>query len=83
MAIEAEMRRKILVSIVAVAVFIGIIVGIGVTFDDGGLGSTGGLALVGSIVLFVLLMAGIGVFLSRLDRRVALSSQSSFRASFW
>jgi hypothetical protein len=65
MAIEAEMRRKILVSIVAVAVFIGIIVGIGVTFDDGGLGSTGGLALVGSIVLFVLLMAGIGVFLSR------------------
>jgi len=36
-----------------------------VTFDNGGLGSTGGLALVGSIVLFVLLMAGIGVFLSR------------------
>lgn len=65
MAIEAEMRRKILVSIVAVAVFIGVIVGIGVTFDNGGLGSTGGLALVGSIVLFVLLMAGIGVFLSR------------------
>ncbi|WP_318567831.1 DUF7472 family protein [Salinigranum marinum] len=65
MAIEAEMRRKILVSIAAVAVFIGVIVGIGVTFDDGGLGSTGGLALVGSIVLFVLLMAGIGVFLSQ------------------
>jgi hypothetical protein len=64
MAIEAEMRRKILVSLVAVAVFIGIIVGIGVTFNDGGLGSDGGLALVGSIVLFILLMAGVGIFLS-------------------
>lgn len=65
MAIEAEMRRKIIVSIVTVAVFIGIIIGIGVTFNDGGLGSTGGLALIGSIVLFVLLMAGVGVFLSQ------------------
>jgi hypothetical protein len=65
MAIEAEMRRKILVSLVAVAVFIGIIVGIGVTFDDGGLGSSGGLALIGSIVFFILVMAGVGVFLSK------------------
>lgn len=65
MDIEAEMRRKIVVSIVTVAVFIGIIIGIGVTFDDGGLGSTGGLALVASIVLFILLMGGVGVFLSR------------------
>jgi hypothetical protein len=65
MALEAEMRRKIVVSIVTVAVFIVIIIGIGVTFDDGGLGSNGGLALIGSIVLFILLMAGVGVFLSR------------------
>jgi hypothetical protein len=65
MALEAEMRQKILVSIVTVAVFIVIIIGIGVTFDDGGLGSNGGLALIGSIVLFILLMAGVGVFLSR------------------
>jgi hypothetical protein len=65
MALEAEMRRKIVVSIVAVAGFIGIIIGIGMTFNDGGLGSTGGLALVASIVLFVLVMAGVGVFLSQ------------------
>ena len=64
MALEAEMRRKILVSLVAVAVFIGIIIGIGVTFHDGGLGSSGGLALIGSIVLFIMLMAGVGVFLA-------------------
>jgi hypothetical protein len=36
-----------------------------VTFNDGGLGSTGGLALVASIVFFILAMAGVGVFLSR------------------
>jgi hypothetical protein len=65
MAIEAEMRRKILVSLVAVAVFIGVIIGIGVTFNDGGLGSSGGLALIGSIVFFILVMAGVGVFLSQ------------------
>ena len=64
MALEAEMRRKILVSLVAVAVFIGIIIGIGVTFHDGGLGSSGGLALIGSIVLFIILMAGVGIFLA-------------------
>lgn len=66
MAIEAEMRRKIIVSIVTVAVFIGIIIGIGVTFTEGGdFGSAGGLALIGSIVLFVILMAGVGIFLSQ------------------
>ncbi|KAB1197555.1 MULTISPECIES: hypothetical protein [Haloferax] len=65
MAIEAEMRRKIVVSMVAVGVFIALIVGIGATFNQGGLAATGGLALVGAITAFVLVMAGIGVWLSR------------------
>lgn len=65
MAIEAEMRRKIVVSMVAVGVFIALIVGIGATFNQGGLVATGGLALVGAITAFVLVMAGIGVWLSR------------------
>ncbi|KAB1186989.1 MULTISPECIES: hypothetical protein [Haloferax] len=65
MAIEAEMRRKIVVSMVAVGVFIALIVGIGATFNQGGLVATGGLALVGAIAAFVLVMAGIGVWLSR------------------
>ncbi|ADE04842.2 MULTISPECIES: DUF7472 family protein [Haloferax] len=65
MAIEAEMRRKIAVSIVAVGVFIALIVGIGATYNQSGLVSTGGLALVGAITAFVLVMAGIGVWLSR------------------
>ncbi|AFK17913.1 hypothetical protein E6P09_03960 [Haloferax mediterranei ATCC 33500] len=65
MALEAEMRRKIAVSIVAVGVFITLIVGIGSTFNQSGLASTGGLALVGAIAAFVLVMAGIGIWLSR------------------
>ncbi|WP_396610990.1 hypothetical protein ACH9L7_12295 [Haloferax sp. S1W] len=65
MAIEAEMRRKIAVSIVAVGVFISLIVGIGATYNQSGLASMGGLALVGAITAFVFVMAGIGVWLSR------------------
>ncbi|ELZ76347.1 DUF7472 family protein [Haloferax larsenii] len=65
MAIEAEMRRKIAVSIVAVGVFITLIVGIGATYNQTGLVATGGLALVGAIAAFVLVMAGIGIWLSR------------------
>jgi hypothetical protein len=65
MEIGAEMRRKIIVSVLAVGVFVGIILGIGITYDSGGLDPSGGLALIGSIVLFVLLMAVVGFWISR------------------
>ena len=66
MEIDAEMRRKIAVSVVAVALFIGLILGIGVMYSNGGaLGGTGGLLLIGAIALFVVVMAGVGLFLSR------------------
>ncbi|QIB72954.1 hypothetical protein GL213_00110 [Halogeometricum borinquense] len=65
MALEAEMRRKILVSVVAVGFFISLIVGVGVTYNNSGLGGTGGLILVGTIALFVLAMGVIGIFLNR------------------
>jgi hypothetical protein len=64
MEIEGEMRRKIGVSVVAVGVFILLILGIGVTYGGTDLGADGGLALVGSIVLFIFVMAGIGLWLS-------------------
>jgi len=64
MELEEGMVRKIAISVAAVGVFVAFVVGIGTTFNDGGLGSTGGLALVGAIVLFILLMAGVGVLLS-------------------
>jgi multisubunit Na+/H+ antiporter MnhB subunit len=62
MEIDAEMRRKIVVSVVAVGVFFVGIVGIGVMFGPD-LGETGGLVLVGAIALFVLVMGVVGVFL--------------------
>jgi len=65
MDIGAEMRRKIGLSVVAVAAFVLLVLWIGVSFNDGGLSSAGGLALVAGIVAFILLMAGVGVWLSR------------------
>jgi hypothetical protein len=64
MAIEGETLREIAVSVAAVGLFIALILVIGVTYGSS-LGSAGGLALVGSIVVFVLVMAGVGFFLSR------------------
>lgn len=66
MELDAEMRRKIVVSVVAVVLFIGVILGIGTTYASGRvLSDTGGLMLVASIVLFVFTMAGVGFYLSR------------------
>lgn len=65
MALEAEMRRKILVSVVAVGFFIALIVGVGATYNDSGLNGSGGLILVGTIALFVLVMGVVGVLLDR------------------
>ncbi|RDI71694.1 DUF7472 family protein [Halopelagius longus] len=62
MEIEAEMRRKIVASVVAVGFFIALIIGLGVTFGDGATG-TGGLALVGAISLFIVAMGALGLWL--------------------
>jgi hypothetical protein len=59
------MVRKIAISVAAVGVFVAFLVGIGTVYSDGGLGSTGGLALVAAIILFILLMAGVGLLLDR------------------
>ena len=62
MEIDAEMRRKIVVSIASVGALFAVFVGIGAQFGPD-LGNTGGLALVGAITLFVLVMAAVGVYL--------------------
>ncbi|AZH27021.1 DUF7472 family protein [Haloplanus aerogenes] len=64
MELEEGMVRKIAISAGAVGLFVAAVVGIGTTYNDGGLGSAGGLALVGSIVLFILVMAGVGFLLA-------------------
>ena len=62
MDIDAEMRRKIAVSIVSVGAFFALFIGIGATFGPD-LGETGGLVLVGTIAPFTAPMARIGVVL--------------------
>ncbi|WP_311170329.1 DUF7472 family protein [Halobellus ordinarius] len=62
MEIDAEMRRKIAVSIVSVGAFFAVFIGIGMQFGPD-LGDTGGLALVAAITLFVIVMAAVGVYL--------------------
>jgi len=64
MDLDEEARRQIAVSVVAVGFFVALILGIGAAFANSGLGATGGLALVGAIVLFIFVMAGVGLFLS-------------------
>ncbi len=66
MEIDAELRRKIVVSLSAAAVFVAGLVGIGVTFGGSSeLPETGAIALVALLVAFVLLMALVGAYLIR------------------
>ena len=66
MELEEGMVQKIAVSVVAVSFFVALVVGIGVMYGgSAGFGATAGLALVGSIVLFILLMAVVGIWLAR------------------
>ena len=66
MEIDAELRRQITVSLAAAAVFIVGLVAIGVTFGGSTvLPQTGAIALLALLTGFVLLMAGIGMFLMR------------------
>ena len=65
MDLEEGMLRKIGVSVAVVAVFVGFILAIGVVFGNAGsLSSAGGLALVGAIVLFILMMAAVGLWVA-------------------
>jgi hypothetical protein len=64
MDLEEGMLRKVAVSVAAVVLFVAAILLVGLTYNEGGLGSVGGLALIGTIVAFILVMAGIGVFLA-------------------
>ncbi|UPV75426.1 hypothetical protein M0R89_04995 [Halorussus limi] len=63
--VDQETRREILVGAGSVGLFIALLVGVGMTYGNGGLTQTGALAVVGVIVLFVLLMSGVGIWMSR------------------
>lgn len=65
MDLEEGMLQKIVVSVGAVAIFISLIIAIGTTYYNDGLGNAGGTALVGAIVFFILLMGAVGVYFAR------------------
>ncbi|WP_224270459.1 DUF7472 family protein [Haloprofundus salinisoli] len=65
MELDGETLREIVVSVIAVSLFIAAALYIGTAYGGSNLDPTGGLALVASIALFVVLMAIVGVFLSR------------------
>lgn len=62
MELERETILEIVVSAAAVGIFVALIVAIGATYPT--LAGQGAFALIGSIVLFVLVMAGVGYWLS-------------------
>ena len=77
MDIDAEMRRKIAVSLAATVSFVVLLVVVGMEYAEdptpetpGGvvLQQPGGLALVGLFALFVFVMAGVGVYLDRAEQ---------------
>lgn len=68
MDVERETVIETAVALSTVGLFVAVIVAVGLTFGgaNDALTKTGALALVGAIALFVLVMAGVGVALSRL-----------------
>ena len=64
MEIERRTLVEIVVSVVGVGGFIAAIMVIGALFGNGGLTEQGALALVVSIVLFIVVMTGVGYWLS-------------------
>lgn len=67
MEIERETLIQIVVSAGSVGLFVAAIILVGVIFSEDGLTNQGALALVAVIALFVVLMAGIGYWLSGLE----------------
>jgi hypothetical protein len=65
MELDAEARRQIVLAVGAVGFFIALIVAIGTAFSGEALATTGALALVGAIALFVLVMGVVGIYLAR------------------
>jgi hypothetical protein len=65
MDIDEEMRRKIVVSATVVVLVVVGFLAIGATYGGAELDRTGGFALIGVVVTFVVVMAGAGLYLAR------------------
>ena len=68
MDIEEGMERKIVLSIVTVVLFIASFIFVGTTYGGSeGLTETGGLALLGALISFIILMGVLGVYFASQD----------------
>lgn len=67
MDIEEGMGRKIVLSIAAVVLFIVSFIVVGATFGGNELTETGGLAMLGSLIAFILLMGVLGLYFASQD----------------
>jgi len=68
MELDRETTVEIVAALVPVLFLLAMLVFVGETYaTDGSLSATGGKALVGVIVVFVALLAGLGLWLSRTD----------------
>lgn len=64
MDVDRETVVEVVVSVGAVGLLVAVIIGIGQVYNQGGLSAGGGVALVGAIAAFVVMMALIGVGLA-------------------
>lgn len=64
MELDRETVTEIVVSVGGVALFIAALVVVGLTFNQDGFSETGGFALVGLVVGFIVVFTGIGWWLS-------------------
>ncbi|KYH25167.1 hypothetical protein HAPAU_27510 [Halalkalicoccus paucihalophilus] len=64
MDVDRETIVEIVVSVGAVGLFVAVLVGIGTTYNQGGLSTDGGVVLVGAITGFVVLMSLVGIGLA-------------------
>jgi len=65
MDIDSETLREIFLGAASVGLFVALLYWVGVTYGGDALSETGGMAVVGVIVVFVLVMSGVGYWMSR------------------
>lgn len=65
MELERERILEIAVAVPGVLLFIALMTVLGMEFNQGGFDQTGGLAFVGAIALFIVVMSTVGLLLAR------------------
>ncbi|WP_122088126.1 DUF7472 family protein [Halalkalicoccus subterraneus] len=64
MDVDRGTIAEIVVSVGAVGLFVAVLIGIGTTYNQGGLSADGGVVFVGAITAFIILMSAVGIGLA-------------------